>query len=140
MDLARWWNTRGQLGRYGAASLKRGFPRTHHFAQARSVFEVATHRCEEVTPRGCVTLWRLSAPIEDAFDARWEHRLDHATDLAPFYEELQSVQGPELPRIFRDLALVTDYDLEKYPSLRRSAEGRTVPLSGYGHREEDLVR
>ncbi len=37
MDLARWWNTKGQLGRLGATALRRGFPRTHHFAQARSV-------------------------------------------------------------------------------------------------------
>ena len=45
MDLARWWNTKGQLGKLGAAALRRGFPRTHYFAQARSVFAVAAHRC-----------------------------------------------------------------------------------------------
>jgi hypothetical protein len=60
MDLAKWWNTKGQLGRLGAAALRRGFPRTHHFAQARSVFAVAAHRCTEVfDPSGGVTLWRL---------------------------------------------------------------------------------
>src|SRR5690606_20374817 len=32
MDLAKWWNTRGQLGRLGTAALRRGFPRTHRFA------------------------------------------------------------------------------------------------------------
>ena len=37
MDAQCWWNTEGQLGPYGAKVLKRGFPRTHHFAQARSV-------------------------------------------------------------------------------------------------------
>ena len=36
MDLAKWWNTRGQLGRLGSAAVRRGFPRTHYFAQARS--------------------------------------------------------------------------------------------------------
>ncbi len=36
MDLAKWWNTKGQLGRLGAAALRRGFPRTHHFAQHRA--------------------------------------------------------------------------------------------------------
>jgi hypothetical protein len=41
MDLAKWWNTRGQLGRLGAATVRRGFPRSHYFAQARSVFAVA---------------------------------------------------------------------------------------------------
>ena len=38
MDAARWWNTQGMLGRRGAVVLKRGFPSTHHFAQARIVF------------------------------------------------------------------------------------------------------
>ena len=36
-DLARWWNSRGMLGRHGAVVLKGGFPATHHFAQARVV-------------------------------------------------------------------------------------------------------
>jgi hypothetical protein len=71
MDLARWWNTRGQLGRLGAAALRRGFPRTHYFAQARSVFAVAAHRCQEVfDPPDCVTLWRLAEATEDGFDAQ----------------------------------------------------------------------
>src|SRR5438132_8487848 len=81
MDVARWWNTSGQLGKLGAATLKRGFPRTHCFAQARSVFAVAAHRCDEVfSPPGCATLWRLPEHIEELFDARWEHWLDHAVD------------------------------------------------------------
>lgn len=44
MDLAKWWNTKGQLGRLGAAARRRGFSRMHYFAQARSVFAVAEHR------------------------------------------------------------------------------------------------
>jgi hypothetical protein len=27
MDLARWWNSTGQLGPHGASVLRRGFPR-----------------------------------------------------------------------------------------------------------------
>jgi hypothetical protein len=58
MDKARWWNTRGQLGRLGTTAVRRGFPRTHHFAQARAVFAVAAHRCREVFDAdGVVTLW-----------------------------------------------------------------------------------
>jgi hypothetical protein len=30
MDAARWWNSRGMLGRHGAMVLTRGFPRTHN--------------------------------------------------------------------------------------------------------------
>src|SRR5207245_7424225 len=67
MDLAKWWNTKGQLGRFGTVALRRGFPRTHYFAQARSAFAVAAHRCKEVfDPLGCVTLWHLDEQTEDA--------------------------------------------------------------------------
>lgn len=47
MDLARWWNTK-QLGPNGAKVLRRGFPRTYHFAQARASFAVAVHRFQSV--------------------------------------------------------------------------------------------
>src|SRR4051812_16655081 len=97
MDLARWWNTKGQLGRMGASVLRRGFPRTHHFAQARSVFAVAAHRCAELfDPPGCVTLWRLPEAVEEAFDARWEDWLDNAAEWAPFFAKLETLPGPDL--------------------------------------------
>lgn len=131
MDLARWWNTRGQLGRSGLLALRRGFPRTHRFAQARSVFAVAAHRCTEVfNPPECVTLWRLSETIEEAFDARWEHWLDHAGAWSPFFEKLESLSGNDLIDILRAFELVTERDVEAYAKLRRSAEGRAVPLPG----------
>jgi hypothetical protein len=131
MDVAKWWNTKGQLGSLGAAALRRGFPRTHRFAQARSVFAVAAHRCSEVfEPPGCVTLWRLPEATEEEFDARWEHWLDNAGDWTPFYEKLETLQEPELTSILRGLELVNDRDLDGYAKLRRSAEGRAVPLSG----------
>ena len=89
MDIARWWNTNGQLGRLGTSALRRGFPRTHYFAQARTVFAAAAQRCSEVfDPPGCVTLWRLPEAIEEEFDARWEHWLDSATQWSPFFEQL----------------------------------------------------
>ena len=78
MDAARWWNTgdaarrTALLGRAGSVLMSRGFPRTHRFAQARLVFEVARARCAEVfDPPGCITLWNLPPAIEDQFDARW---------------------------------------------------------------------
>ena len=53
MDGARWWNTKGQLGRLGAAALRRGFPRTHRFAQARAVFaEVSIEPLSRACPCG----------------------------------------------------------------------------------------
>ena len=60
MDMARWWNTQGMLGRRDAIVLKRGFPATHYFAQNRVVFAVARSRCNELfSPPGCLTLWNL---------------------------------------------------------------------------------
>lgn len=131
MDLAKWWNTRGQLGRLGALALRRGFPRTHRFAQARSVFAVAAHRCAEVfDPPGCVTLWRLPEAVEEAFDARWEHWLDNAGAWTEFFEKLESLSGSDLAELLRAFELVEERDVEAYSKLHRSAEGRTVPLPG----------
>lgn len=131
MDNAKWWNTKGQLGRLGTAALRRGFPRTHHFAQARSVFAVAAHRCAEVfEPPGCVTLWRLPEAIEEEFDTRWEHWLDHAAEWQPFFQKLEGLQGSDLVAALRGFEAITDADSEGLSRLRRSAEGRAVPLPG----------
>lgn len=129
MDLAKWWNTKGQLGRLGSTALRRGFPRTHYFAQARSVFAVAAHRCAEVfNPPGCVTLWRLPEAVEEEFDTRWEHWLDHANEWQPFFQKIESIDGSDLITTLRTFDLVTDRDVEAFSRLRRSAEGRAVPL------------
>ena len=131
MDNAKWWNTKGQLGRLGSAALRRGFPRTHHFAQARSVFAVAAHRCSEVfDPPGCVTLWRLPEAIEEEFDVRWEHWLDHAAEFQPLFEKLEAAQGADLVAVLRSHDLAGDRDVDTFSKLRRSAEGRAVPLPG----------
>jgi hypothetical protein len=141
MDLARWWNTKGQLGKLGAAAIRRGFPRTHRFAQARSVFAVADHRCTEVfNPPKSVTLWRLPEVIEEEFDARWEHWLDNASEWTPFFEKLESPAGSDLAGLLRSLDLVSDRDVEAYSKLRRSAEGRAVPLPGtFADRNDDVA-
>lgn len=129
MDLAKWWNTKGQLGRTGALAVKRGFPRTHRFAQARSVFAVAAHRCAEVfDPPNCVTLWRLPESVEEQFDARWEHWLDNANEWTPFFEKIETLSGTDLTKILREFAVVTDRDLEAYGRLRR--KDNAVPLPG----------
>lgn len=131
MDFAKWWNTKGQLGKLGAAALRRGFPRTHRFAQARSVFAVAAHRCAEVfEPPSCATLWHLPEATEEEFDARWEQWLDNAAEWTPFFEKMEGLQGTDLTSILRSLELVNDRDLESFARVRRSAEGRAVPLPG----------
>lgn len=140
MDIAKWWNTTGQLGRWGASTLRRGFPRTHHFAQARSVFAVAAHRCaERFDPPGSVTLWRLPETLEEEFDVRWEHWLDAAAEWSPFFEKVEALQGPDLVATLLGLALVNDREVTAFQKLRRSAEGRAVPLpDAFSGRDGDI--
>ncbi|HZS37341.1 MAG TPA: BrxE family protein [Polyangia bacterium] len=140
MDLARWWNTSGQLGRLGAAALRRGFPRTHRFAQARSVFAVAAQRCAELfDPPGSVTLWRLPEVIEEKFDSRWETWLDAASEWEPFFVKLEALQGADLLAALRSFELLSDGETEAYGRLRRSAEGRAVPLPGMFRVEDNSI-
>src|SRR5262245_7619453 len=115
MDIAKWWNTKGQLGPLGTAALRRGFPRTHRFAQARSVFAVAAHRCTEVfDPPGCVTLWRLPESIEEAFDAQWEYWLDQASDWDKFFESLERLEKRDLVEALAARDLVGDGDVAAF--------------------------
>jgi hypothetical protein len=130
MDLAQWWNTHGQLGSHGTSVLRRGFRRTYHFAQARSVFAVAAHRCRMVYDRpGTVTLWGLPAEMEDEFDLRWEEWLNDAPAWAGFFKQLESCSADLETELLR-LQLVTDADVERVRKLRRSAQQRAVPVPG----------
>ncbi|HUP24853.1 MAG TPA: BrxE family protein [Thermoanaerobaculia bacterium] len=131
MDLFRWWNTRGQLGPLGSSALRRGLPRTHRFAQARSVFAVAAHRCRELfDPPHCVTLWSLPASVEEELDSRLEGWLDDAAAWEPFFISIERLRAHDLRGEVRALDLVTDGDLESASRLRRSAEGRAVAIPG----------
>src|SRR5271169_195079 len=97
MDLAKWWNTRGQLSRLGSAAVRRGFPRTHYFAQARSVFAVASFRCREVfDPPQSVTLWQLPETVEEEFESHWERWLDQADAWEAFFQRLENLKDNDL--------------------------------------------
>lgn len=150
MDLAKWWNTRGQLGRLGAAALRRGFPRTHRFAQARSVFAVAAHRCTEVfEPPGCVTLWRLPEAVR--LDQRRERPGEHQAPALARYRDwdrcervaaaaarLLEKQKASLETVFavvhsrasiRKVAAILDGDRDTRPylkSLRKAVESSSI--------------
>jgi len=130
MDLAKWWNTSGQLGRLGTAAISRGFPRTHYFAQARSVCAVAAHRCREIfDPPNSVTLWRLPEAIEQQFETKWERWLDRASEWQPFFQRLESLQENDLKIALHTFNAVTNHELEMSSRLRRSTVGPSVPLS-----------
>lgn len=141
MDLAKWWNTRGQLGPLGTAALRRGFPRTHHFAQARSVFAVAAHRCREIfNPIDSVTLWQLPEAIEEEFEAKWEHWLDQAGEWRAFFHGLENLRGSDLKSTLQALDVVTEQEIEMFSRLRRSAEGRAVTLpEAFSGTDQDIA-
>lgn len=140
MDAARWWNSKGMLGRYGAVVLKRGFPSTHHFAQARVVFAVARHRCAELfDPPGCMTLWHLPPELEDQFEERWQTWLDEAERWTPFFEDLAGLQGDDLLDALMTFDLLSQSQLDEVLKLRRSAEGRAVPLPGTHKPNDDVL-
>jgi hypothetical protein len=140
MDCARWWNTTGMLGRRGAVVLKRGFPSTHHFAQARVVFEVAKSRCHELfDPPGCMTLWNLSAEIDDRFQEHWQEWLDDSERWAPIFETVAGQSGSNLIESLQGLELLSSEQTGSVSALRRSAENRAVPISGTHQPTDDII-
>jgi hypothetical protein len=131
MDLARWWNTKEVLGRRGTVLFKRGFPVTHLFAQANAVFAVARSRCKELfSPPGCMTLWELPPNKEDQFDECWQSWLDEAPSWTSFFDKLAGLQGENLLQELSRFGLLDQSHLNTVSKLRRSAEGRAVPLPG----------
>jgi hypothetical protein len=143
LDNARWWNTQSQLGQVGATVLRRGLPRTHRFAQARSVFAVAAHRCDEVfNPPGCVTLWKLPDEVEEAFEARWEHWLDHADDWTDFFDKVGRLRSADLLAVLREFGFADELESikERFARTRRTAEGRAVSIDGeFDGADEDVL-
>ena len=139
MDLARWWNSNGMLGRQGAVVLRRGFPATHYFVQARVVFAVARSRCQELfNPPNSMTLWNLPARVEDAFEDHWQIWLDEER-WSPMFERLVSLEGENLLGVMIDLELLTQEQCEAVGKLRRSAEGRAVALPGTHVANDEVV-
>jgi hypothetical protein len=140
MDLARWWNSKGMLGRHGAVVLKRGFPATHFFAQAHVVFEVARSRSRELfNLQGCMTLWSLPAEVEDAFEERWQSWLDEGDRWAHVFESLAAMKGGDLLGEMTGLDLLSAAQRDAAAKLRRSAEGRAVPIPGTHAATDEVV-
>ncbi|WP_462320242.1 BrxE family protein [Halochromatium sp.] len=145
MDAARWWNTNGILGRRGNMVLKRGFPSTHCFAQARIAFAVARNRCQELfDPPGSMTLWNLPAEIEDQFDECWQGWLDEGDQWTPVFGKLSETEPAEtepgdLLRMLEAFDLIDRSHVEAVGKLRRAAEGRSVPLAGTHCPDDDVI-
>jgi len=129
MDLARWWNSNGQLGPQGASVLRRGFPRTHYFAQTRSVCMVAAARCAQIFDLpGSVTLWRLTDTIEERLDVLWESWLDEAANWRPFFERVAGLKSTDVPLSLREFGLITDEEVSARHSVKKSPDSRSIQL------------
>ncbi|GAA0029120.1 BrxE family protein [Bradyrhizobium ottawaense] len=137
MDCARWWNSQGQLGRQGVTVLRRGFPRTHYFAQAKSVQMIAAARCAEIfDPPASVNLWRLTDDLEDRLDSIWEGWLEAAATWQPFFERVAALKAVDVAAALKDFDLVTDADIEAHAKIKKSSDGRSIqiPEKFEGHR------
>lgn len=129
MDVARWWNSTGQLGPQGASVLRRGFPRTHYFAQTRSVCLVAAARCAQIFDLpGSVTLWRLTDTIEERLDVLWESWLDDAISWRPFFERVAGLKSTDVQLTLQEFGLVTNDDVNAGRSIKKSTDGRSIQL------------
>lgn len=125
MDLSRWWNTSKQLGPSGASVLQRGFPRTHQFAQARSVIAIASHRCEQLLSQtDAITLWRLPEAVEDRFESHWETWLDRHADWRPFFEAVAAIRNGDIVAATTELGLVTSDEVKALQAIQAEPQGR----------------
>lgn len=140
MDGARWWNTQGVLGPRGGVVLKRGFPATHRFSQARIVFEVARSRCRELfDPPGCMTLWDLPADLEEQFNEEWQVWLDEAEAWTPIFDAINEQAAGDLLAALAQLELISSAQVEQVKKLKRSAENRAVPISGTFEPDDEIL-
>lgn len=143
MDNAGWWNTKGLLGSSGSFVLRRGFPITHTFAQARIVFAVATERCREVfAAPDCVTLWQLPANIEEQFEERWQGWLDLTEDWQPVFGQVAALRGHDVLGTLSALGLIADQDMlaiTQLPGPAHDPSLRLDPGSSGRDLDDDLV-
>ncbi len=132
MDLARWWNSGKQLGSAGASVVRRGFPRTHHFAQARSVIAIASQRCDQLLSRNdVVTLWRLPEDLEDRFESHWDTCLDCHSDWCSFFEAVAAIRAGDVIVTITELGLVTNDEVQAFRALNAAPEGRGLSVGKF---------
>lgn len=140
MDLARWWNSEGVLGRRGSTMYRLGLPKTHSFAQARVVFTIARERCREVYSRaGALTLWDLPGEVEEAFEDSWSGWLQAAAEWGDFFTQLAAVSKPDLLEALEQFGLLDEGSKSQVAGLKRTAEKRAVAIEADGGVSDSLV-
>lgn len=127
---AGWWNTNALLGTVGATALRRNFPFTHWFAQARAVIAVATARSAEIfpLPQNCVSLWKLTPELEMQILERWPDWLQQPEAWRSFFESVANLRDVAVASALKDLHLATAEDVAAVATLKRSREGKAVLL------------
>lgn len=129
MDLARWWDTKGMLAKTGRVAVSRGLPKTHRFAQARAVFEIARARCREVyNPLEGVTLWDLPAEIESAFESRWQEWTESQLRWQSVFDSLEAIAGDDLLTALTSIAQLPPATLDVAKRMKRAADQKAIPL------------
>jgi hypothetical protein len=85
-----------------------------------------------------MTLWNLPGTVEEEFDRSWEAWIDQPRAWVEFCTRVQAASACDLLALMQELDIVTQSELEKTKALKRSADGRAVPLPGL-HRPNDEV-
>ena len=60
-------------------------------------------------------------------------------DWQPFFEMLASVEGTELDGVLVQAGLVSPLQIDAVRRLRRSADGRAVPVPNHDELDDDLI-
>jgi hypothetical protein len=78
--------------------------------------------------------------MEEGFESHWERCLDEAHAWEPFFQSIETLDHNELKATLVSFQLVTDTDLSLFGGMRRSAEGRAVPLlSPFTGTDQDIA-
>lgn len=106
LGLAGWWGSNAVLGAMGAMAYQRGFPRSHRWARARVVFELARVRCQERFPDSdSITLWHLPAAVEEQFEHTWSQWIGDEEAWPAFFDRLQNWDSPDLIQALKSFGL-----------------------------------
>ena len=95
------------------------------------MFEVARQRSFERFPGepGSATLWNMPGQVEEEFDAHWALWVDDSDSWEPFFNSLEQA-GDNLLEMLQARELLSPEHESQVSRLRRSAENRSVPISG----------
>jgi hypothetical protein len=110
-----------------ALALRRGFPRTYHFAQAARSLRLPRSdaaRSSTLQPRS--RSGSCLKALQDEFEFQWEFWLDDAPSWEPFFLDIEAIGRGSLLDALRKFQLLPDEVLEVLSRIKRPSEGRAV--------------